>query len=232
MKKILILFFAIAISSYIYSQAKVLIYKDSEYIDKVTKYVVLNDDKAIFYQESGKYLDISNGKSQNPTNNNYISLIDKKNNNYREAEFISKKGDDNKIIFLTKWEKVKNCCNKEKNAIEQLYNPNNKSELEKGKTTTTNNENRCQNKETKVIKNYNCKSKCIKINNEIYKVWTSNDINYNWIFLNEYSKLEGTVIQVEKDNRIVLTLDSVEDLKIENQIFSYKDLFYLLTNWE
>lgn len=232
MKRFLILFFAVAISSYIYSQAKVLLYKDSEYAERTLKYIVLNNDKAISYQESGKTLLLSDGKSQKSANNRGITLIDRKSNNYREAEFLSKDGDDNKIIFLTKWGKVKKSCNKEKSAIDELSNSSNKSEFEKEKATTSNNEKTCKNKETKVIKNYNCKSKCIKINNEIYKVWTSNDINYNWIFLNEYSKLKGTVIQVEKDNRIVLTLDSVEDLKIENQIFSYKDLFYLLTNWE
>lgn len=236
-----IIFLAILFSEVVFSQSKLLIYENNEYNNKISKYIVLNNNKAIFYEESKDYYVLENSKNNKQNNsinekynkrkNTEIKLIDKKANKYKEANFINKENSDNLFIFLSKWEEIKSLQNNNTDLfIDQAYNGfQNESKITINKKKSIKVKNL---KNTKTINEYNCRAVSLKKNNEEYIVWITNDIDYAWVFLDDYSKLNGTVIKVEKNNKEIFSLKTIKDLEIKEVIFSHQDLFFLLTNWQ
>ncbi|MDR2836377.1 MAG: hypothetical protein LBV69_09365 [Bacteroidales bacterium] len=209
--------------------------------------VVFNNNKAINFIKPTYYQDLSKTKPEliklevDSSYNMLIDAIDKTNNLCRNFMFIYKykNSENNKIGLYSNWQTTdkytKNLHkqNDKTNEFLKLNFPQIDSTKFNDKDKIKQKHAKYQKqKETKKIGEYNCKSMFLTDNNEKYHVWYTTEINYNWIFLNSYNKIPGTVIEVYKADKLILKLATIENLKIDKIPFTYKDLFEILAYWE
>lgn len=231
MKKVILAFCYVLATLCVNSQAVCI-----KYISKTVDaekgfcdyYFVFNNKQAILHStvdgDSTFYYLLSTKKdldTLNSTTINTLIAIDGKQNKIRSIHYNTK---DNiiKNILYEKWQKISDFNRIMENNI-FFNNFEFSSKKEKIKFIKS--------KETRQIGEYYCKSIKVKEGEEINTIWYSEVLNYNWIFFNDYRKLKGCIIAIEKKGQYTLYLESIKDINVEKEIIPYEILFKTLVNW-
>ena len=72
------------------------------------------------------------------------------------------------------------------------------------------------NTQTQTINNYLCKNATVLKGKWTYNVWYTEEINFNWCFNDYRFLIPGTVVLIEKDDKIIFELLSIKPLDYDN----------------
>lgn len=194
--------------------------------------IVYKEKKAIFYKEKNSSNDIAND-----TAGKFI-------NSYFDLVLFDKKHNSSKLVWgtynpETNLVKIDKTCKKKWTKI----NPNEKPELTEDKeiwytylesigvSTEFNPPVIDYTDEIEELKGFQCKIAYVREGERVYKVWHTEEMNYNWCFEDYRNLIPGTIIKIEYDGESFLELLSIEDLDY-NKISVNKNLMeILLKKW-
>lgn len=234
MKKILLLYIIFALLGVkTNAQCKLLTYSHNLQFENssadhiIMKNICFNENMGLSYYIPQKSISLNS----KPSNNNILSipvtLFDNGKKQFLQLDiYLDTVKKESELRYYTQnWSSVSDELeHKNKEVFSEITNGNEKSSVKRNlkivKTT-----------ETKVINGFSCNLILVSEYGKEYKVWYSSDYNYNWLFLNFIHDLTGVVVQIERENNVVLELLSIEELDFNKIEFSPLDFFKILCNW-
>ncbi|MDR2835516.1 MAG: hypothetical protein LBV69_04865 [Bacteroidales bacterium] len=224
----LIIFFLITIT---FAQSIILQYEDlnikhDNWENFKYTFIVLNNKKAVSYYQGGtNYIKIDNFIPVD------ITMIDKTKYKYKTCIYKIKGLTQEKMfVQFSKWLPIENYFD---NFIRQQKEFQQKYLLQDtidSKITYTKPKFRYLDGKKEIL-DYKCNQLEMKYYDAIYNVWYTTDINYNWIFPETFNEIQGTIIQIEREDTVVFKLNTVEQFYVSKTIFTNSDLKKILKNW-
>ncbi len=209
--RILVLLFAgLCIANNSFSQGKYLLYKtDFAYISTQEKPHIQAGYRHFVALNKKQGVELITKDKQPTTSESFKKLIFRDKNKYKEVPCIIEEN---------------HCFVEEKSPKKWTKIDSKNFSFSKGDITYT--------KQTKVINGYNCKLALIKNEDEITEIWFTKDIKYNWLFINHFRQIPGTIVlaKVQKTNFVLLELMQVKAVS-DKTLINQGGILSMLINW-